>query len=103
MCLTLPFRLFEDIKAILETQTFKTYSALTSTSGITDDIAALFVPAVIYIVAGISDKKSNNRISKIILLSTIFYFIAVMVLTGDRRYQTTAIISITLCYIYSTE
>jgi hypothetical protein len=98
-CLTLPFRLFEDIKAIIETQVAGTYSALTSTTGITDDIATLFVPGIIYLIVGSCGVKKNSKIGKIILLVTLAYFITHMILTGDRRYQTTAIIAICLSYI----
>ncbi len=102
-CLTLPFRLIEDAKAIIETQTSGTYSALTGTSGITDDIAALFVPGIVYMIAGICETKKSKRIATIILLSVVAYFVIVMILTGDRRYQVTAIIAIYLCYIRITD
>lgn len=101
-CFTLPFRLFEDIRAVIVTQAAGSYSGLTNTTGFTDDIANLFVPGIIYIIVGLCGLKGNSKFGKIVLLIVIAYFIAHMVLTGDRRFQTTAIIAICLSYISVT-
>lgn len=89
-------RFIEDINQILQAQLYGSYSAIEGSSGIRDDIAILFVPSIIYIVASgsISKKKSQT-----LIFFVIIYFIIFMILTGDRRYPVTALLSLGLFYL----
>ena len=91
-----PFRLIEDIRFIMQVQPTGNYSSFSSRSGISDDVAFLFLPSVLYIIAskGISKKKTI-----FIVFGTVIYYVFVMVSTGDRRYPVTAVIALVLCYL----
>ncbi|KUP05275.1 hypothetical protein Q73_13490, partial [Bacillus coahuilensis m2-6] len=51
---------------------------------------------VIYIIAS---GKLNKKKSLIVVLVTVIYFIITMILTGDRRYQFTAILALVFSYL----
>lgn len=91
-----PFRLFADIRWIVQAQTSGSYSALTANIGLVQHFAMLTVPAIIYIIAS---GKVSRQLAFIILSAMSTYFIFLMILTGDRRYPVTAIIALLLFYI----
>ncbi|MFH5881251.1 O-antigen polymerase [Liberiplasma polymorphum] len=98
--ISLPFRLFEDIRAILLVQFSQSYSALNSTFGLFREPAKLFLPSLIFILVFLF--VSHKRSYKTILLTSIAYFILIMIFTGDRRYQTLSILSILALHMYLT-
>lgn len=91
---TLPFRLLNDIPLILSAMESKNYFKISISVGLTDDIAFLFVPAVVYII---SSKVLHKKINVLFSLLISSYLGVVMILTGDRRYCVTGILAIVLC------
>lgn len=92
---SIPSRLYTDISWIIQTQRSSSYLALSVKSGLADDIAFLVIPSLLYIN---TSGKLKKRTVFIITLTSIFYFIVVMILTGDRRYPVTAILALILCF-----
>ncbi len=91
-----PFRVIIDIGNIIAAQSVGSYYALESQSGISDDVAMLFVPSIIFILnSSISKKKKSVMVIVFVVYSTL-----IMVLTGDRRYQFIGIIIVMLNYFY---
>jgi len=87
-----PFRVIIDIGNIIAAQSVGSYYALESQSGISDDVAMLFVPSIIFILnSSISKKKKSVMVIVFVVYSTL-----IMVLTGDRRYQFIGIIIVML-------
>ncbi len=90
---SLPFRLLIDIVFIIRVHTSGTFLSVEAWSGISDIMAMFFVPSIIFLLNSI-----KPRYRKPLVIVTVLYFVAVMAFTGDRRYQTTSIIAITLAY-----
>ncbi|NDI34878.1 O-antigen polysaccharide polymerase Wzy [Chengkuizengella sediminis] len=93
---SLPFRLFIDIRWVIQAQMNSSYSNITSSIGLVEHFALLLIPGVIFIIAS---GKFNRKVAITILLVTVSYFLVLMILTGDRRYPVTAILSLILFYI----
>lgn len=89
---SLPFRLYEDILNIIAAQQAGSFLAVQVWSGIANILSIFFVPGIIFLM--VSSKKHE----KSLMIITITYLITVMLFTGDRRYQTTGILSIILAY-----
>jgi len=96
LILVLPFRILIDVKNTLAAQSMGSYYALQAQSGIADDLAILFVPAILMLLNSSIDKKYKNIIS----ILFVAYSIIIMVLTGDRRYQVIGLIVYGLNYVY---
>lgn len=96
LAFSIPFRLFTDITWILQTQVSSSYSSLAGNSGLADDFAFLMVPSIIYII---TSGRLRRKSALSIVLLVVGYFVIVMILTGDRRYQVTAIFALILCYL----
>ncbi|PWW31278.1 O-antigen polysaccharide polymerase Wzy-like protein [Cytobacillus oceanisediminis] len=94
--ISFPFKIFIDIKNAVVAQTVGTYYALETRSGISDDIATLFVPSIIFLI----NSSLNKKIKNILVGIFILYSILIMILTGDRRYQFIGIIVVLLNYFY---
>lgn len=93
---SIPNRLLTDVTMILQAQTTGSYLTLEHYSGLADEFAFLMIPGIIYII---SSGKLNRKKSLIILAAAILYFVGVMILSGDRRYQTSAIVALTFFYL----
>jgi hypothetical protein len=91
--ISFPFRLFIDIIFIIRVQASGSFLSVEAWSGISDILATFFVPSIIFLLNSVEKNKRKS-----ILILSILYFVLVMALTGDRRYQTTGIIAITLSY-----
>lgn len=91
---SLPFKLFIDIGSVILAQGSGSYANF-APIGPFIDISYLFVPGVIAMISG---AKKNNKIIDILILIIILYFVIIMILTGDRRYSVTGIISMILAY-----
>ena len=82
------------------TQSFGSYTAYSqaASSGIVDDIAFLFVPGVLYILAS---KKLSHYRALVFTGIVIIYFSSVMLLSGSRKTQVFGILAVALCYLYT--
>lgn len=93
---SLPFRLFEDVRNVTSAQISGSFLAVTTSSGAADDLGKLFVPGLLALMVGARERP--------ILRLSIFwvgmgYHLAVMLLSGDRRYAVTAILALALCHL----
>ena len=100
--LATPFKLYVDIMNVFLAQTSASYIAVVSVSGVSTDIAILFVPSILLIICS---EQFSKIINKYWLWSAVSYLLIIMVLTGDRRYYVTAIIAMLLCFmrLYKTK
>ncbi|BCZ27055.1 hypothetical protein EUBC25_11420 [Claveliimonas bilis] len=96
MVVGLPCRVITDLFAIRSVQATGSYTNIQVTSGLVEDFAILFVPAVVYILVS---KCVEKRTARVIFIAVIIYFIIEMILTGDRRYQIIGCIVVSLCYL----
>ena len=85
-----------DLYAIKSVQSTGSYSSIQVTSGLVEDFAIIFVPAVVYILIS---KQLEKKIARWLFIVIICYFIIEMILTGDRRYQIIGCIVVSLCYL----
>lgn len=97
LIISMPFRLYMDLLYVMQSQTTGEYLSLINFSGLQDDIAFLFVPSLIFIIAS---KILSKRQSLILLILAVSYFFVFMILTGDRRYPSTGILVLVLSYLY---
>ena len=91
-----PCRVITDLYAIKSVQSTGSYSSIQVTSGLVEDFAIIFVPAVVYILIS---KQLEKKIARWLFIVIICYFIIEMILTGDRRYQIIGCIVVSLCYL----
>lgn len=96
LVLSAPFKLYVDIVNVILTQSSSSYREVVSLSGISTDLAVLFVPSFIFII---SSECLGKKTNKYLLLIPVLYMVVIMILTGDRRYYVTGIIAIMLCYL----
>ncbi len=96
MFIGLPCRIITDLYAVRSVQSTGSYSSIQVTSGLIEDFAIIFVPAVVYILVS---RQLEKKIARCLFLVVIGYFVIEMILTGDRRYQIIGCIVITLCYM----
>lgn len=97
LAISFPCRLIADIGNVIAAQVAGSYNAITAGTGLVDDFAILFVPAVILLcVSGDSSKKINKQV----LGGTIIYHVLTMILTGDRR---NAVIAILALFLFKKE
>lgn len=92
---SLPFRLLTDIQLVNSVSETNNYFRSSVQSGLQDDLAMLFAPAVIFVIA--SKQLAKNK-SLLLVGVVCLYYVAIMILTGDRRFPVTAILAIVLCF-----
>lgn len=93
----LPCHILYSVKIISWTQTSSSYNEIQDISGLLDDFANFLVPGVMCIIfSNYLDKKKILRLCIFLFV----YLLCVMILTGDRRYQSAVIISVILAIIY---
>lgn len=92
----IPCHFIYSIRMISLAQTAKSYDSITEVSGLIDDFSNLMIYGIICLLFS---KKLKKKTAKIFLLGVIAYLGIVMMLTGDRRYQTVSIIVILLSYL----
>lgn len=93
----LPFRLYADATNVIAAQQSRTFLAVTNAHGPADDFANLIVPGLVALMAG---WRANPRRALCLLLVATAYYLGVLTLTGDRRYNVTAILALVLSYVY---
>ena len=96
MIVGLPCRVITDLYAIRSVQATGSYTNIQVTSGLVEDFAIIFVPAVVYILVSRYLKKQT---AQLMFVAVIIYFVIEMILTGDRRYQIIGCIVVSLCYL----
>lgn len=96
MIVGLPCRIITDLYAIRSVQATGSYTNIQVTSGLVEDFAIIFVPAVVYILVSRYLKKQT---AQLMFVAVIIYFVIEMILTGDRRYQIIGCIVVSLCYL----
>ena len=89
--------LYTDYTKIISTQTINSYRNLELDIGLIDDLAILYLSGTIMIIwSNYLSKKSQ-----IIFITTILiYNLVVMMLSGDRRYQMSAVIMLLVLIMY---
>ncbi|OAI88723.1 hypothetical protein AYO36_00875 [Exiguobacterium sp. KKBO11] len=95
--LSAPFKVYVDLQDIIAAQSSGMYYSLTEKTGVAKDFALLLVPGIIALI--VAGKKHKNKKMLSVLIVSIVYFATTMILTGDRRYAVTAIISIVLSFM----
>lgn len=96
-----PCHLLYSTSMISYAQRGGSYNDIVDQSGLIDDFSNFFIYGMI---ALIFSKKLNRKAITIVILAVLSYFLIIMSLTGDRRYQIVSIIVIFLGYLhcYST-
>ncbi|MGN0594737.1 MAG: O-antigen polysaccharide polymerase Wzy [Hominimerdicola sp.] len=94
--LSLPFRLMNDYSQIKAQSANSGYIALANTNGMTYALGMLLPIGVVFLIC--SDAIKRKNVNKILFVFSA-YSVAVMILSGDRRYVITSFISIILCYM----
>lgn len=92
----IPSRLIYDFDQIKQALSTGSYLELEHKFGLYDDLALLVIPGVFYLIAS---ERFKKRTSFFIILITLIYFVFVMVMTGDRRYQFSAVIALVLFFL----
>ncbi len=93
-----PCHLIYSLRMIIRAQIYKSYDAIIDTSGLIDDFSNFFVYGLICLI--FSGYITKKKLSIIIVLS-MCYFVVIMGLTGDRRYQIVSIIVLLLAFFKS--
>lgn len=96
MIIGLPCRVITDLYAIRSVQATGSYTNIQVTSGLVEDFAIFFVPAVVYILVS---RYLQKKVAQFLFIAVIIYFVIEMILTGDRRYQIIGCIVVSLCYL----
>lgn len=94
----LPFRLSEDYRNVVSAQASGSFLSVTTSSGAADDLGKLLVPGLLALIVGARHQPGPRRLY---LLAGAGYHLAVMVLSGDRRYAMTALLALGLGYVAS--
>ena len=69
-----------------------------NTTGFLDDFSYLLAPGIIYIFSSKKNSKTNDFI---LLISVLMYYTATMILSGSRKTQIFAMISVLLSYLHT--
>lgn len=87
-------------RLVAVTQKAGSYTAYSqsASSGITDDIAFLFVPGVIYVLAS---KKLSKAKALVFTGIVVGCFALIMLLSGSRKTQIFGIVAIAICYLHT--
>lgn len=96
LIISVPFRLYIDLLNVVYTQSSSSYSSVITPVGPAKDIAVLTIPGIICIIAS---RYKSKRTNAWILGIAVLYLVFIMILTGDRRYYMTGILSLALSYI----
>ena len=95
LVISLPCRLYWDINQVLLGQASNGYIGGFSQSGLIDDIAVLFAPALICIMYA---TRKEKRKCKIIFLNYMIYTVIIMTLSGARRAYITSLLAMFVFY-----
>lgn len=95
LLIALPCRLYWDFNQILLGQAGSSYVGGYSSSGLIDDIAVVFAPAIMCIMYS---KKNKKLIAKILFGLYILYSLLVMTLSGTRRAYITSLLAMFIFY-----
>lgn len=87
------------IQATLAANSYSNYTAA-EMSGILDDFAYLVVPGIVYMF---SSRVLSKRKAIGLLVASILYFVVTMVLSGSRKVQIFAILTIIISYLWTRE
>lgn len=90
----IPCRLITDINSVISTAATGSYSSITVLSGPVKDFAHLIIPGIICLL------EYKPKLMNIVLSSLLFYYLAIMSLTGDRRYYVAGLLSLGSYYFY---
>lgn len=91
-----PFQFLTDITKVQQAQSSSSYLSVSTQSGVVDDFAILFIPGALFII---SSKFFKKKTILLIITLIISYLLIIMILTGDRRSQVIAILSIAFCFV----
>lgn len=83
----IPCRIITDMQNVISTSLTGSFTSITATTGIIDDLAFLYVPGLICVM------ESRPNLRKPLFIAIFGYFIIIMAITGDRRYYVSAIIT----------
>ncbi|SDJ85979.1 O-antigen polymerase [Natronincola ferrireducens] len=96
IAISLPFRLIVDYNTIATTYLTGSYSNRAGMTGLYNDIAILFIPGIVYLI---SSNYKKRRFATILAITTLLYFVLIMIMSGDRRYYITGILAVVLSYL----
>jgi len=95
LLLAVPCRLVTDYSMIQQAGAAG-YFGLQSSVGLVDDFAFFIIPGLLYLM--FSGRLPKPTVQAVLLVA-VGYCIAVMILTGDRRYQSLVILVLVLAYL----
>ncbi|MEY8677304.1 O-antigen polysaccharide polymerase Wzy [Granulimonas faecalis] len=84
------------IAAAQESGTYEIFTTA-NVSGLADDFAFLIVPGAALVLAS---RKLSWKKAGLLTLGIVAYYCVVMMLSGSRKMQSFALISVVLCYVY---
>lgn len=93
----IPCRLITDINAVISTAATGNYNSITVQSGLVDDFAHLFIPGLLCFFE--CRPKSKN----LIIVFVMVYYVAIMSVTGDRRYYVAGILALGAYFLFHSE
>lgn len=91
----LPSRLFIDLRSVYYSMQTGWYESAGGIVGLVDDLAFLFIPGVLLLLEGIKSTCAK----KVLTFSTFAYYLAIMLLTGDRRYYISGLLALGCYYL----
>jgi len=83
----IPCRIISDIRSVLATASSGSFTSISASTGMIDDLAFLYVPGLICLM------ETRTNLRKVIYIILFVYFIIIMSITGDRRYYVSAIVT----------
>ncbi len=95
LLISFPCRIYWDIQQILLGQRGSSYVGGFSASGLVDDLAVVFAPAVMCIMYS---KKNKKLLAKVLFGLYILYSLLVMTLSGTRRAYITSLLAMFVFY-----
>jgi len=93
----IPCRLITDINSIMSTATTGNYNSITIQTGLVDDFAHLLIPGLLCLL------EAKPKIRKPLIIIIAVYYIAMMSVTGDRRYYVAGLLAIVAYYLSKRE
>lgn len=88
-----PCRIITDINSIISTASTGNYNSITIQAGLIDDFAHLFIPGLLCLL------EAKPKLRKPLIFIVAVYYVAIMSVTGDRRYYVAGLLSLGAYYL----
>lgn len=84
----IPCRIYTDIQSVIATSATGSFTSISASTGLIDDLAYLLIPGLLCIM------ESKPHIRKLVMYIVTTYFVIIMAVTGDRRFYVSAILTL---------